>query len=309
MLLHVLVSAALAAMPPQDTDTTFAVRAGQRLNVSNYAGDIVIRTWRRDLVRVRADDEREDPVRIETVGSDVRIRTAGWAAVADEFDVVRTETGLERRGRRSRDIPSVTYEITVPEAMALVLGGPETDVTVEGTRGEVTVKVSEGDIEVHGGGGRISLASVEGDISLYDADGEVKLFTLDGDVTAERVTGRITAETTDGEISLDGVRCTEVEATTTDGDIDFTGSIDPRGAYRFASHDGDVRLEVPPGTGARLTIATWEGDVSSDFPMTIPKHFSGRRLTFTIGSGEGEVSVETFSGDIDIRMAERRSDF
>jgi len=309
MLLHVLVGAALAAMPPQETDTTFAVRAGQRLNVSNFEGEIVIRTWTRNLVRVRADDDRDDPVRIESTPSEVLVRTAGWAAVADEFDVVRTEAGLVRRGRRPRDLSHVSYEITVPETMALMLGGPNTDVTVEGSRGEVTVKVSEGDIEVHGGRGRISLASIEGDISLFDAQGEVKLFSLDGDVTAERVSGRITAETTDGEIALDGIRCTEVGATTTGGDIDFDGTIDPRGAYQFASHNGDVTLDLPLGTSARFTIATWEGDVSSDFPMTLPERFSGRRLTFTVGSGAGEVTVETFDGDIDIRTSAHRSDF
>ncbi len=306
MLLHCLLSAALLAAPPQDTDTIFAVSRGVRLNVSNFEGEILVRTWSRDQVRVRADHESDDRILIEPSPSEVRVRAASWARVADEFDVVKTETTLERRGRRPRELSSVSYEITVPETMALVLSGPNTDVTVEGSRGEVTVKVSEGDVEVHGGRGRISLASIEGDVDLYDAEGEVRLFSLDGDVTAERVSGRITVETTDGEITLVDVRSSGIDATSTDGDIELRGTIDPRGSYGFTSHDGDILLELPASTDARFTIATWEGEVSSEFPMTLPERFAGRRLTFTVGSGRAEVNVETFEGDIDIRVLERR---
>ena len=304
MLLHCLLGATLLAAPPQDTDTTFAVSRNLRLNVSNFEGDILIRTWGRDQVRVRADHDSDDRILIERTSSEVLVRAASWARVADQFDVVKTETTLERRGRRPREMSSVSYEITVPETMALMLGGPNTDVTVEGARGEVTVKVSEGDVEVHGGRGRISLASIEGDIDLYDAEGEVKLFSLDGSVTVERVSGRITVETTDGDITLLDVRSTGIEATSTDGDIEFSGTIDPQGSYSFSSHDGDIELELPPSTGARFTIATWEGEVSSDFPMTLPERFSGRRLSFSIGSGKAQVEIETFAGDIDILALE-----
>jgi hypothetical protein len=304
MLLHCLLGAALLAAPPQDTDTTFAVRPSLRLNVSNFEGEIVIRTWGRDQVRVRADHDSDDRILIERTSSEVLVRAASWARVADEFDIVKTETTLERRGRRPRVMSDVSYDITVPETMALVLGGPNTDVTVEGSRGEVTVKVSEGNVEVHGGRGRISLASIEGDIDLYDAEGEVKLFSLDGSVTVERVSGRITVETTDGDITLLDVRSTGVEATSTDGDIELSGTIDPQGSYSFSSHDGDIELTLPPSTGARFTIATWEGEVSSDFPMTLPERFSGRRLSFTIGSGKAQVEIETFAGDIDITVLE-----
>ena len=304
MLLHCLLSVALFTMPPQDTDTTFAVSRNLRLNVSNFEGEIVVRTWARDQVRIRADHDSDDHIVIERTSSEVLVRAASWARVADEFDIVKTESTLERRGRRPRVMSDVSYEITVPETMALVLGGPNTDVTIEGSRGEVMVKVSEGDVEVHGGRGRISLASIEGDIELYDAEGDVRLFSLDGDVTVERMSGRITVETTDGEITMTDIRSNGIEATSTDGDIEFSGTIDPQGSYSFSSHDGDVALELPPSTGARFTIATWEGEVSSDFPMTLPERFSGRRLSFTIGSGKAQVEIETFSGDIEIGILE-----
>lgn len=304
MLLHCLLGAALLAAPPQDTDTTFAVSGNLRLNVGNFEGEIVIHTWSRDQVRVRADHDPDDRILIERTSSEVRIRADSWARAADEFDLVKTATTLERRGHRAGAMSDVSYEITVPATMALVLSGPNTDVTVEGSRGEITVKVSEGDVEVHGGRGRISLASIEGEIALYDAEGEVKLFSLDGDITVVRVAGRITAETTDGEIVLLDVRSTGVEAVSTDGDIGLSGMIDPQGSYRFSSHGGDITLELPPSTDARFTIATWDGEVSSEFPMTLPQRVSGRRLTFTTGAGKADVAIETFDGDIDLRVLE-----
>src|SRR2546430_4319799 len=52
------------------------------------------------------------------------------------------------------------YEITVPAAMALALSGVYTDISVEGSQGEITAETVQGTIKVSGGAGNVSLKSV-----------------------------------------------------------------------------------------------------------------------------------------------------
>ena len=153
-MLLVLVAVARLALA-QDTDTTFAVRQGQRLDVSDFGGSVVIKTWRQSAVRVRATHGSRDYVTITTEGPTVHI------------------------GATSRHGPAmVDYEILAPAWMPLsVSGAPSAEVTIEGTEAEVTVETVEGSIRVVGGSGNISLKSVEGEVTLEGANGHIELNT------------------------------------------------------------------------------------------------------------------------------------
>jgi DUF4097 and DUF4098 domain-containing protein YvlB len=65
---------------------------------------------------------------------------------------------------------------------------------------------------------------------------------------------------------------------------------------------GDVRLYLPADASARLNASTFSGSIRSDFgTVREPEHGPGSSLDATAGSGSGQVKLETFSGDIDIR--------
>src|SRR5213594_3723490 len=108
MLTTLATLAALALM--QQTDPTVPVRAGARLEVSNFGGEIAVKTWSRSAVRVEANHSTRDRILIEASDQVVHVKSQG------------------RRG------PSqvVDYSITVPTWMALRLSGVYTDIAVEG---------------------------------------------------------------------------------------------------------------------------------------------------------------------------------
>jgi hypothetical protein len=304
MLLHIAAGALVALASFQDTDTTFSVNPRMRLDVSNYAGEIVVHTWARNEVRIQADHSSRDEIRIDRTSSEILVRTASWARLAEDFEIEVGEdrVGISFGGLRSPSV--VDYEITVPETMALELGGPYTDVIVDGVRGEVTIKVAEGDVQLVGGRGRVAVSVVEGDIVVEEAQGDLKLFALDGEITVDRASGRIVAETTDGEIRLDAVDAENVEAISVEGDIWFAGPVRSGGLYTLTTHDGDVTVLIPPSASARVTVATWDGEFSTEFPATIPDRISGRRITFTLGSGDARIEIESFDGDIELEVWE-----
>ncbi len=90
--------ATLAALAfTQQTDTTVPVRAGARLEINNFGGEIAVKTWNRNAVRVVADHSSRDRISVDASEQVVR---------------VKTEPG--RRGPSQID-----YAVTVPAWMAL----------------------------------------------------------------------------------------------------------------------------------------------------------------------------------------------
>jgi hypothetical protein len=303
MLLTLAAGAALALAAPQGTDTTFAVSAGTRLDVQNYAGEIVIETWARQEVRIEADHGRRDGVMVTAEDGAIAVRPALWSD--GDFDIEIDDGRLNWTSWSGTRTPSLMeFTITVPEGMALDVGGPFTDVTIRGPVGETVVSVNEGDVTVRAIRGPLTVRCVEGDVTATDVQGRMRLGVIDGEISVESVSGDIVAETTDGDVRLVDVVSSSVAATSVDGDLWFSGGLASQGLYSFATHDGDVTLVLPRDAGARMMVATYDGELVSDFPIEIAGEVAGRRARFTLGAGGAQVEVEAFDGDIEILYRE-----
>jgi len=297
------VGALVALSAPQETDTTFTVTPGQRLNVATFGGEIVIRTWELDQVRIEADHASREQIVIDQNAAEVRVRPASWTSDF-EFSVEGDSFDVSMNFRGGRAPAMVDYEIVVPEGMALEIGGLFTDVEIEGAVGEVTIRVLEGDVDVVGARGLISARTGEGDIDIEDVVGALRLSTIGGEITVENASGDITAQSTEGDIDLEVVQASRVEAESVDGEIWYQGTIEAQGFYSFTTHDGDVTLEIAQDASARVSVATWDGDLSTDFPVEVPERIRGRRFSFTLGSGSAQIEIEAFDGDIDVMFWE-----
>src|SRR5213596_1259702 len=266
MLTTLATLAALALM--QQTDTTVPVRAGARLEISNFGGEIAVKTWNRNAVRVMAEHSSRDRIRVDA---------------SDQVVRVKTEAG--RRGPSQID-----YAVTVPAWMALNLSGVYTDIKVDGAQNEITVL---------GGAGNVSLKSVMGAVTLEKARGRIDLSSVNEEVRATDVSGDLTAETVNGGVTLIQIESANAEASTVNGDITYDGTIKDGGRYRFGTHDGDVRVSVPERANVTVSVSTFNGDFSACFPVQLTgktKH----RFNFTIGSGSARLELESFGGDIKI---------
>ncbi|MDH3496752.1 MAG: DUF4097 domain-containing protein [Gemmatimonadota bacterium] len=274
------VSLALLALGAvvQQTDTTFAVPAGARLQVQNHAGSIRVTAWDRPGMRVRADHGSRDQVNVEIRGSVVRIDA-----------------------HRRYGMPAfVEYEISVPSGMALDLNGVETEIVVVGPIGDVSAQSVEGGITVRRATGSVTVGSIEGDLLLEAIRGRVKASATDGDVVLRDMTGDVLVETVDGDVTLENIEATNVDVGTVDGTVTYRGVIHDGGRYRLTSHDGDVILAVPPGLNATVRVATFDGSFEADpaFRVQITEARPGRRFSFTLGNGSAQVELESFDGSI-----------
>ena len=264
---------------PKSDQTVDAVK-GTRLVLSNNAGEVVVRSWAQDKVRIQATHGARDTVTAETTDMTLRIRTRS----------TRGPSGL------------VDYQITVPKWMPVNLSGTYLDATIEGTTAEVTVETVHGNARVTGGTGSVTVRSVEGVITIDKASGRVQATTVNEGIRVTNVTGEITAETTNGDIVIDNARTSHLEASTVNGDVTFNGTIRDHGVYRLTTHGGDIRVGLGGATNATIFVRTFQGDFTADFPIQLPDgqtpRSGSKRFNFTLGNGSARIETQSFNGDI-----------
>jgi DUF4097 and DUF4098 domain-containing protein YvlB len=283
MLLPMLTLFAVQAGQGFNTDTTITVSQGTRLNVENQGGDISVKAWDRNQVRVQASHSRRTHI-------DVRLTGA----------VLTLEAEAERGPANMVD-----YEITVPAWMALNLEGMYATVTVKGSRGAISVETLDGDITVDGGAETIKLASVQGRIVLSNARGRIELNSVSEGIEGSGLSGDVLAETVSGDIIIAGSEARSLEMQTVSGELIYDGKVIDGGRYSLLTHSGTIAVSIAEGTNATIATAVGSGDVRASFTLPAPERPSRRRQTFRLGSGSATVELESFSGSISlVRPAE-----
>jgi len=278
-VLFALAPAALAALTLiQQIDSTVPVERGQRLEVDLFAGDVDVKTWSKNAVRVVADPDGRGRVEIERTATSLSVRTTG------------------RRGPP----PTTDIAITVPTWMALDISGVYTDITIAGARGPIAAETVQGDVSAEGGDGLVSVKSVQGGVSVTGAKGRIEANSVNADVEVRRSTGEISTETVNGSIDLVGTDATTLTATSVNGDLEYDGPLHSGGRYALSTHNGDITLAVAEAASAAVSVSTFNGEFESDFPVTLTETRKGKRFNFTIGSGSAQVTLESFQGTISL---------
>lgn len=261
-----------------ELDTTIAVGPNMVLGVRNHAGEIIVRTWNRNEVRIQASYSSEDRVKI-----------------------IQSQRSLKVQSETRHGHPEeVDYEFIIPSGMAVDLWGFESDVSVDGAQNGVRVETLEGDIEITDCAGDITIHSVEGDMSVRGSSGRLDANGTDGDVVVVGFDGDIFAGSIDGTIRLEAVNAVDVEGKTVDGDVVYEGSIRDNGRYKLTTHDGDVTVTIPSGTNATIEVATFDGEFIADFPVQITGAQGNRKFSFVIGDGSARLELHSFDGDIQL---------
>ena len=287
MFTALLVSTLLAQTPaPRETrapqtDQTVAVTRGARLVIENFAGEVIVKSWDRDQLRVQARHATRVKVAIRTAGAGVSVRSDSSGPPA-----------------------SVDYDIMAPAWMAVKVEGTYNFITVEGSQAEVSAETTRGDIILKGGTGTIIAKSVQGSVSIDGARGRITASSVNEGIRLSDVSGDITAETTNGSIAMTRTTSGNIQATTINGDVTFEGNLADNGRYGFATHNGNIVVAVPETSNATFIVRTYNGDFATNLQLAGPPRAEarrGRRLTYTLGNGSAEMELETFGGSIRIR--------
>ena len=270
----------LAMMIITPTDQTVQVAKGTKLDINNFAGDVAIKVWDKDAVRVEVNHSDREVVDIKPGEQTLTIRSRSV------------------RGGPSR---SLDYAITVPKWMAVSVGGTYADVTMDGVGGDVTVETTRGDIDVTGGSGVVVLKSIQGIVNLQKAKGRIEVRAVNEGMHLADISGDLSAETTNGSIILDRIDSGNVDLYTVNGNISYDGPIKDKGVYRLTTHNGMIAVAVPEKVNAMLMVRTYNGSFRSTFPVKLDDQNPRKRFTLTLGTGSAHLELESFGGTIALR--------
>jgi DUF4097 and DUF4098 domain-containing protein YvlB len=261
------------------TDRNVPVPRGSRLNLENHAGEVVIKTWDRDSLRVQARHADKVTIDIQTTNNVVSIRS-----------------------RASGAARSVDYEITSPAWLPVRVSGQFLYIGIEGAQNEVSAETVNGDIVIKGGSGFVTAKSIRGEIIVEDAKGRIVASSVNEGVRITGASGQISADSNNGDITLTKIDAKIVEVGSVNGNLRYEGTLNNGGQYRLATHNGNITMVVPETTNATFTVRTYQGEFSSNLPTKVVGEVRrGRHTTYTLGSGGAEVELETFNGGVRLR--------
>jgi DUF4097 and DUF4098 domain-containing protein YvlB len=274
-----LATALLALMAVIQTDQTVQVQKGTRLDISNFAGDVSIKVWDKDAVRVQVSHSDREVIDIKPAEHTLQIRS-------------HNRMGPPR---------SLDYEITVPGWMPITVTGTYADVTMDGVGGDVSVESTSGDIKVKGGSGLVTLKTLSGDVTLEKAKGKIEVHALSESIHLSDISGDLSAETTNGDIILDRIDSANVDLYTVSGNISYDGPIKDKGVYRATTHNGRIEIAISEKVNATLMVRTYSGSFRSTFPLKLDDQNPKKRFTVSYGNGSAHVELESFDGTIALR--------
>jgi hypothetical protein len=262
-----------------------------RVEISNVRGRISVTGWDQASVSVTG-----------TLGEGSKFEIGG----SEQHVIIKVDNPDDdswswwgNRGPREDSI----LEVNVPRAAALDADGVSADILVEGLKGgrDIELESVSGDLRLRGDAERVELSTVSGDADLEGTSRSVNLESVSGDITARGIGGRISAESVSGRIELTATDTDEVTSGTVSGDVNVEVGKLGGGRVKIESMSGDVTLDLPTDSSARIDVETFSGSIRSDFG-TVDKeeHGPGSSLKTMIGKGDAQITLESFSGDVDI---------
>ena len=284
-LLACVAAPAFAATPINEARP---LDARGHVEVSNVKGRIEVRTWDKAEVAITG-----------SLGNGV-----------ERLQIEGDRNALEikvRYPRNSRNAEATTLVLNVPRQANLDVSGVAVEIDVSGVAGdELDIESVSGNVIAVGAPRSAEISSVSGDLRLNLNSRDVDAETVSGSISLRgRIGGQISAETVSGDISIDtrGEAARRLSTSSVSGNASFTGALADSGRISAESVSGDIRLTLPKSLSARVHAESFSGSLSAPgVSVSRPKYGPGSSFEHTFGSGSGEIHLETFSGDAELRL-------
>jgi len=183
---------------------------------------------------------------------------------------------LEKAGSQDEII------LRVPDGMTLNIQTFQGDVELKNLRGTVQVRSTAGRIDFQSFTGKALLWAGRGDIHVADGQGEIVLFGEHGSLSTEGFEGSLSMTTIMGALNY----------------------ADPGDAHNFVqleSDHGPVEVFLARNTNSKVAVSTTSGLVTCT-GEGFSKTYNG--CSGIIGAGEGEITIRTVSGRVDLKVVD-----
>jgi DUF4097 and DUF4098 domain-containing protein YvlB len=281
-------------------EKTEALAKDGKVYLINISGDVEIKSWKEDQVKIDALKVSEASS-LDKAQENAKLVTI---EVTKEAGIVRIETKYpERRnfwGGSSINV-SVSYKIWIPEKAAVDVKSVSGDVHVAVIGGAAKINSVSGDVDILGAAG-VEVKLVSGDVTVENVSGDAYLKAVSGDITATKVKGSVEVESVSGNLDLKDVSdARTVNGKSVSGDITYVGSILAGGNYELKSHSGNVEMRIPANSAFDFEANTFSGVIDSDFQIEVVGKLSPKEIHGTVNKGGARIRLTSFSGNIDLK--------
>lgn len=126
--------------------------------------------------------------------------------------------------------------------------------------------------------------------------------TTNGAVHCANLESVVQAATTNGNVEVSTSEW--ASAKTTNGSVRVTmGNAQWSGELELMTTNGKVDVTLPPTAEFKVSAATTNGAIHSDFPITVQGTFGSKTLSGTVGSGGRELKAATTNGAIELKKS------
>lgn len=175
-------------------------------------------------------------------------------------------------------------------------------------RSQVDIKLTAGDLRVTGVDGAVRAQNVSGDVRIERAGGGVDIRTVSGDVQVGGVRDGVRIQTVSGDtrvVTIDSPG-TSLDYNSVSGDLQWEGRCAAGCRLAARTHSGDVSLRLDPASAFEVRYESHSGDLQDSLGMNLqerPKEDedAGGRWRARLGRGEGNIEVNSFSGDLSLK--------
>lgn len=294
ILFLALLASGIAFAADTPIDETHPLNADARLSVANVKGRITVTTWDRNEVRV------EGFLGEGTEGLEVK-GNASNLSIAVKYP----ENGGWFGGWGRNNSGDSELRVTAPAGVSLDVEAVAADVDVKGVRGaELNIDNVSGDVVVDSAARDVEVNTVSGSQDLVLHANDVSAESVSGDVDIRgELGGRVELEAVSGSLTVDSSSAAKsLSAGVVSGDVKLRSGLQPGGRLRAESLSGDLEVILPASTSASLSASSFTGSIKSFAgKVETEEHGPGSSLDTRLGSGDGSIDLETFSGDLTVR--------
>lgn len=287
----VLALAWFAALPAQAAtpiNQTRPLDARGRVEIDNLKGRVEVRGWDRPEVTLTG-----------MLGNGVEKLN-----VEGDNNALHIEVKYPSRSNRSE--PTILI-LQVPLRANLEIDTVSADIDVSGMASrELSLTSVSGDITANGAPRRAKVETVSGDARLTFNSGDVDVTTVSGDLVLNgRLNGEVAVETVAGDIHVDtrGEQLKNFRAGTVSGDVQVRMGLAADGVVKMESVSGDLLLLMPKDLSAQVSGESFSGELKAPGATVKREEFGpGSSFRAGYGAGKGQVRMESFSGDAELRL-------
>jgi hypothetical protein len=123
--------------------------------------------------------------------------------------------------------------------------------------------------------------------------------TVNGEIAARSLASNVESRTVNGSINISTTGY--AQAKTVNGEISASlGNTNWPGLLEFRTINGEINVSLPPSLSTVVNADTFNGGISSDFPLASSQTVSTKRLRGIIGVGGRELILKTLNGSINL---------